>query len=1159
MKISFKDLPVLIKQLVAVSILIVIAVFTLFHVQSFDSRIRVYGGKAVVTNKLQFYSQQIVLHSEMVLREKVKSKADLEKDINLFEKYFYTLKNGGELVGNSAYAVILPPSDTEKEYLLEIENIWFSYKESAKMILEEETFKGGIEMASGYKDDQGNYVQEEVFKSILPEIREALENVESESQKLAKKIIELNDYLTSKVSDTVAEKKVIGKTYFFLTLLSWVLYLLFFHVFISKRLTIFKNAFSKVVKGHSDITIDNDGNDEVGEMRLFLRQMISRLDKVVLFVDKVAKGDLGASFNSENENDKLANSLNILKNTLSQAKEEELKRKEEDDVRNWTTQGIAKFGEILRMNTDDLKELSYNIVSNLIDYVGAIQGGIFMIEQKGDDKILNLLVSYAFDREKYMKKELAWGESLVGRCALEQKTIYLKEVPANYLEITSGLGNSKPASVLLTPLTFNNEIFGVLEIASFDEIEDYKIEFIEKIGTSIGSTIANVRTNLQTSKLLSESKEQAERLAQQEEEMRQNMEEMQATQEEAHQKTAWLENVIKAVQSFGMYYELDSQLKIEYANGLFIDVCGNDYPIGNDHWDYMHLSFKDKKEYKEFMAEVLAGTVLGREVVYTAHGNKVWYYEQYSPVLNVHDEVEKIIVVGSDISEMKNKSREMEELVETLADRDNVLNEKVDSLEKLQEELSKKELLQKQEIERLVDDNNMKVALLAQKEKQSRLILDASLDCIFVFNSTWSINFANTKALSVLGLELKSIVGRDFVNFFANYFGQKDIKADGVISLLLDKNSEMDMKLKNGDVIPTLVSMSKSEGADGAIYTVFVKDLSELKKGEREREALFAEMIERERDYQSTIERLKLELKGNHIDLGSSEDGLVIWSKIYEIGNAEIDKQHKDVIDKINSLYRLYREGQNPASLVEGVNDIIEHVKEHVIYEENLFSKTDYPLTKEHKDKHHAFADQMKMLLNEFNSGDSKISSEILHFVRRWVDEHIKELDQELRNYISDDLLSDKPIEEKKDISKEKVEDDDSQSEAGLSVVEWKDEFENSNKEFNDHHKTLFDLMNQLVRAYLDKKNKRQLKNIAKGLSDYAEYHFSAEERAFSETDYPDKDKHHKEHSAISAVLSKIMSQINSKHQLESSALEVFVDMFCEHLKTVDAGYQDFL
>ncbi len=146
-----------------------------------------------------------------------------------------------------------------------------------------------------------------------------------------------------------------------------------------------------------------------------------------------------------------------------------------------------------------------------------------------------------------MKRSYHFAEGLIGACAAERDAIILKEVRQDYIEITSGLGGSNPNYIIVVPLIFEDEVMGVIEIASLQVLKEHEVQFLKDIAKSIASTLHTVKINTLTAELLMKSKEQAEMMAAQEEEMRQNMEELQATQEEAARKTIELEGLVNAL------------------------------------------------------------------------------------------------------------------------------------------------------------------------------------------------------------------------------------------------------------------------------------------------------------------------------------------------------------------------------------------------------------------------------------------------------------------------------------------------------------------------------------------------------------------------------------------------------------------------------------
>ena len=276
------------------------------------------------------------------------------------------------------------------------------------------------------------------------------------------------------------------------------------------------------------------GSDEVGQMAKALNLVVQGLKDIFNFSLEIGKGNFDTNFKPLSDEDVLGYSLLEMRNELKKAAAEEEKRKVEDNQRNWATQGVAMFSDILRKNNDNLEALSYEVISNMVKYTNSNQGGIFIVNDNDvEHYFLEMKACYAYDRKKFLTKTIEVGEGLVGRCYQEKEKIFLTEIPDDYIKITSGLGDDNPKCLLLVPLVYNDVIFGIIEIASFNIYQQFEIEFIERISESIAATISSTKANIQTSLLLEQSRQQAEEMSSQEEEMRQNMEELRATQEQS--------------------------------------------------------------------------------------------------------------------------------------------------------------------------------------------------------------------------------------------------------------------------------------------------------------------------------------------------------------------------------------------------------------------------------------------------------------------------------------------------------------------------------------------------------------------------------------------------------------------------------------------------
>lgn len=429
---------------------------------------------------------------------------------------------------------------------------------------------------------------------------------------------------------------------------------------ITQPITRITKQLNLIAKGHVDeqMHLKLTSGDEIEEMANALNKSIDGLNSKVDFANHIGKGELNHQFELLSEDDVLGKSLIEMRNSLIHAKEEEEKRKVEDDKRRWANEGLAKFADILRQNNDNLETLATEIIMNLVNYLNANQGGLFILNDDDKEHVyLSMLSAFAFDRRKYLQKTIELGEGLVGNCAIEKKTIFMTALPQDYIEITSGLGGANPNCLLIVPLKLENTVLGVIEIASFNIFEKHEIEFVEKLGESIASTLSSVRINIRTSQLLERSQQQAEEMAAQEEEVRQNMEELQATQEESARKTAEMEGLIEALNTSSYVIEYDIEGYIQNINDNFLNLVGltKQQVIGTHHSTDMEFTEEQQAEYERFWKDLRAGKVRKETSKLNIRSKQFVFAETYTPIRNSDGEVYKILKISNNITDFQLK------------------------------------------------------------------------------------------------------------------------------------------------------------------------------------------------------------------------------------------------------------------------------------------------------------------------------------------------------------------------------------------------------------------------------------------------------------------------------------------------------------------------
>jgi len=228
--------------------------------------------------------------------------------------------------------------------------------------------------------------------------------------------------------------------------------------------------------------------------------------------------------------------------------EEEIRRRneEEKDIRFYTD-GVAKMSEIIAKKRRDLVELSSAMISELVRYVNASAGGIFVTDDSDPSHmVLKASGEFCLSSENTINGVFEVGEGNIGACFKEKQTLSCDNLPDGYILLRSGLGKISLHHAVYVPIVQDNAAVGVIEIASTAKLSENTVRFIEKIAESLASIITIIKANEKSNLMIEQNNAQAEELRAQEEEMRQNMEELMATQEESQRKEKKLETELES-------------------------------------------------------------------------------------------------------------------------------------------------------------------------------------------------------------------------------------------------------------------------------------------------------------------------------------------------------------------------------------------------------------------------------------------------------------------------------------------------------------------------------------------------------------------------------------------------------------------------------------
>jgi CheY-like chemotaxis protein/HAMP domain-containing protein len=253
-----------------------------------------------------------------------------------------------------------------------------------------------------------------------------------------------------------------------------------------------------------------DLTDNVNRLAANLTTQVRAMAEVAT---AVTKGDLSRTITVE-----AAGEVAYLKDNVNEMIRNLKDTTRKNNEQDWLKSNLARFTRLLQ-GQKDLWTVSRLILSELAPLVNVHHGVFYIAESTGDQPLLKLLASYAYKERKNLSNQFRLGEGLVGQCALEKERIVLTSVPADYIKVNSGLGETAPVNIVVLPVLFEGQVKAVIEIASFQPFNEIHLGFLDQLTESIGIVLNTIEANMRTESLLAQSQSLTQELQSQQQEL----------------------------------------------------------------------------------------------------------------------------------------------------------------------------------------------------------------------------------------------------------------------------------------------------------------------------------------------------------------------------------------------------------------------------------------------------------------------------------------------------------------------------------------------------------------------------------------------------------------------------------------------------------------
>ena len=375
------------------------------------------------------------------------------------------------------------------------------------------TFKFKILMETYDIAADGYYTGKDVI-SLFKEYKKTksptiINQITSQSNKIRKFYSSFALKINDAVKFGLRLQAIISAIFLLLLMIITIASINWFSGYLRKHINLLVRESQKLAVGELNINIKKPSKDEIGWLFEAFQIILINMKESVSYANNISAGNYDTHITPRSENDELSIALNKMADTLQD-------NKINNEIKQWQSDGLNT------LNNKISGELSIEIFANnsikfIIDYFNGLSGAFYTVSS---EKLI-LQSSLGMNTET-VQKIIPIGSGLIGKAAADGEIVQLQNISENtYTTYTSSVEIS-PNEILIIPLSYNNNVLGLIEITTSTVFSKQMIEFVDSVKgvLSLGLHVTISRQKLK--ELLETTQQQSEELEVQQEELRES-------------------------------------------------------------------------------------------------------------------------------------------------------------------------------------------------------------------------------------------------------------------------------------------------------------------------------------------------------------------------------------------------------------------------------------------------------------------------------------------------------------------------------------------------------------------------------------------------------------------------------------------------------------